>query len=273
MLYRSNKLMYDRATETLWRQFRGEPVVGPLAHSGARLKILPSVLTDWQTWLADHPDTTVISNQTGVYPPEFYRPESDSRSIYSSYRADPATMFPVPTQNDALPLKQRIFGLTFGNQARAYPHTTLSRTPTLNDTIGPQNLVIITLNNNTPRAYNRANLKFHLPNQPTPQNETPSSQASPQDEPSSNEARPQDEPSSNEANLQDKAASSEARLQNEPPLSEARLQDETGQQWQISETALINTANPSQRLDRLPSRDAYWFGWFAFYPHTEIYTP
>ena len=30
MLYRSNKLMYDRATETLWHQFRGEPVVGPL---------------------------------------------------------------------------------------------------------------------------------------------------------------------------------------------------------------------------------------------------
>ena len=231
MLYRSNKLMYDRATETLWRQFRGEPVVGPLAHSGIRLKILPSVLTDWQTWLADHPDTTVISNQTGVYPPEFYRPESDPRSIYSSYRADPATMFPVPTQNDALPLKQRIFGLTFGNQARAYPHATLSQTPTLNDTIGPQNLVIITLNNNTPRAYNRANLKFH----PT---------------------------------LQD-----EARIQDQTPINETRLQDQTGQQWQISETALINTANPSQRLDRLPSRDAYWFGWFAFYPHTEIYTP
>ena len=74
MLYRSNKLMYDRATETLWHQFRGEPVVGPLAGSGIRLRVLPSVLTTWVEWLAEHPDTTVISNDTGVYPAGFYRP-------------------------------------------------------------------------------------------------------------------------------------------------------------------------------------------------------
>ncbi len=27
-LYRSNKLMFDRKTETLWHQFRGVPTVG-----------------------------------------------------------------------------------------------------------------------------------------------------------------------------------------------------------------------------------------------------
>ncbi|MEL6267404.1 MAG: DUF3179 domain-containing (seleno)protein, partial [Pseudomonadota bacterium] len=40
-LYRSNKLMFDRQTHTLWNQFNGEPVVGPLAGSGIRLKRRP----------------------------------------------------------------------------------------------------------------------------------------------------------------------------------------------------------------------------------------
>ena len=29
LLYLSNKLMFDRDTNSLWRQFTGEPVVGP----------------------------------------------------------------------------------------------------------------------------------------------------------------------------------------------------------------------------------------------------
>src|SRR6266851_4811865 len=33
-LYRSNKLMYDRATQSLWSTLEGEPVVGPLLGKG-----------------------------------------------------------------------------------------------------------------------------------------------------------------------------------------------------------------------------------------------
>lgn len=44
-LYQSNKLMFDRGTNTLWRQLTGEPVVGELAGSGLRLEMLPLVLT------------------------------------------------------------------------------------------------------------------------------------------------------------------------------------------------------------------------------------
>ena len=135
MLYRSNKLMYDRATETLWHQFRGEPVVGPLAGSGIRLRVLPSVLTTWVEWLAEHPDTTVISNDTGVYPADFYRPEEHTRSIYYSYRTDPGTMFPVAGIDDRLDIKAQVFGLTFDGEARAYLRSDLAQTPVLNDTV------------------------------------------------------------------------------------------------------------------------------------------
>jgi hypothetical protein len=52
-----------------------------------------------------------------------------------------------------------------------------------------------------------------------------------------------------------------------------RLVDESGVTWRTEENALINTKDSTQILDRLPSRDALWFGWFAFYPHTELHTP
>lgn len=217
MLYRSNKLMYDRATETLWHQFRGEPVVGPLAGSGIRLEILPNVLTTWADWLTRHPDTTVISNDTGIYPAESYRPESDRRSIYYSYRADPGTMFPVPVTDAVLPVKAPVFGLAFGAAARAYPRDALALTPALNDTVGGQAVVIIAGAHGAARAYNRGGLEF----QPIP----------------------------------------------------GGLRDDHGQQWRITEAALVNATDPARRLERLPSRDAYWFGWFAFYPHTEVYAP
>ena len=68
--------MYDRTTNTLWRQFVGEPAVGALAGSGIKLEVLPVVLTTWGDWLTAHPDTTVVDINTG-FPPERYRPEGN----------------------------------------------------------------------------------------------------------------------------------------------------------------------------------------------------
>ena len=75
-LYQSNKLMYDRKTNSLWHQFRGEPVIGELAHSGITLEVIPVALTTWEDWVSSHPDTTVLDLETGVYPAQAYLPES-----------------------------------------------------------------------------------------------------------------------------------------------------------------------------------------------------
>ena len=42
-LYRSNKLMYDQQTHSLWNQFTGRPVVGPLTGSRIELEMLPEI--------------------------------------------------------------------------------------------------------------------------------------------------------------------------------------------------------------------------------------
>src|SRR5262249_49792247 len=60
LLVRSNKLMLDRQTRTLWSNLTGEPVLGPLAASGFRLQILPLTVTTWGEWRSRHPATTVL---------------------------------------------------------------------------------------------------------------------------------------------------------------------------------------------------------------------
>ena len=56
-LYRSNKLMYDQATQSLWSTMRGIPVVGPLAGKGIVLDRGSVVTTTWGEWRRRHPDT------------------------------------------------------------------------------------------------------------------------------------------------------------------------------------------------------------------------
>ena len=49
-LFRSNKLMYDQETNSLWNQFTGRPVVGPLTGSGIELAVRPVAITTWKRW-------------------------------------------------------------------------------------------------------------------------------------------------------------------------------------------------------------------------------
>jgi hypothetical protein len=143
LLYRSNKLMYDRTTQSLWSSLLGEPVIGPLADSGIKLAFFPVVLTTWEEWLLDHPDTTVVSNNTGVYPASFYTPESNPNSIYYGYRTDPNTMFGVWERDTSLATKAEVLGLTRGNSHKAYPIALLKRERIVNDSLGGVPIVII----------------------------------------------------------------------------------------------------------------------------------
>jgi len=55
------------------------------------------------------------------------------------------------------------------------------------------------------------------------------------------------------------------------PAVELLVKDELGQTWRADEDALVNLSNPTERLDRLPGRLAYWFAWYSFYPDLELY--
>ena len=49
--------MLDLETESLWSHLLGEAMEGPL--KGTELDLIPSVLTDWESWTSQHPETSV----------------------------------------------------------------------------------------------------------------------------------------------------------------------------------------------------------------------
>ncbi len=63
-LWRGALVMYDRRTRSLWSQQASRAIAGPLA--GQDLEILESTVTDWRSWRASHPATTVIVRSSGA---------------------------------------------------------------------------------------------------------------------------------------------------------------------------------------------------------------
>ncbi|WP_299041319.1 DUF3179 domain-containing (seleno)protein [uncultured Tateyamaria sp.] len=60
LLIRSNKVMYDRVTYSVFDTFLGHAVTGPLAEKGVKLEQATVITTDWGTWKEQYPDTTVL---------------------------------------------------------------------------------------------------------------------------------------------------------------------------------------------------------------------
>ena len=60
LLIRSNKVMYDVNTFSVFDTFLGKAVTGPLRDRGVQLKQASVVTTDWGTWKRTHPKTTVL---------------------------------------------------------------------------------------------------------------------------------------------------------------------------------------------------------------------
>lgn len=136
-LFRSNKLMYDRQTQTLWNQLTGEPVLGELVETDIELTILPIVLTTWAAWQEQHPDTVVVDQDTGVFR------DYTLGAAYGDYFAADITMFPVWQRSDARDTKEFVFALNLNNTPKAYPVERLTEEQVVNDTLGGQSIVLV----------------------------------------------------------------------------------------------------------------------------------
>jgi hypothetical protein len=118
LLYRSDLLMFDRESESLWSQIGAEAVTG--RRRGERLTLLRSTLMRWAAWRSRHPDTTVLSRETG------HRRNYD-RSPYAGYATSEDLLFPVPSDRRYHP-KMPTLGLRVaGGPARGYPAAELVR--------------------------------------------------------------------------------------------------------------------------------------------------
>ena len=115
LLYESNKLMFDAGTKSLWSSISGTPVVGPLVGSGLSLTALPVVTTNWGEWRRRHPDTTVLSLDTG------YSRDYSEGAAYRAYFSTDALMFDVSKHDARLPNKAQVLVLRLANAADGTP--------------------------------------------------------------------------------------------------------------------------------------------------------
>ena len=163
MLYRSNKVMYDRLTNSLWNQLTSDPVIGPLWDSGIKLDFFPVILTRWEEWLELHPDTTVLDQETGLYPAEFYAPEEDPQAIYYDYFNAPETMFPVPYRNDRLETKDVVLGVQLNDSNKVYSSAALREGRIVNDVVGGEEILVLgSAASQGARAHYRGGRSFKL---------------------------------------------------------------------------------------------------------------
>jgi len=126
MLYKSNILMYDYTTESLWSQALQKAVTGP--ETNTQLKVIPSNLTTWSKWKKEHPDTEVLSTDTGYK--RDYR-----KDPYENYYKQKKGLFSFFTPGPGEEEKQLVAGVEINGKTKAYPINKL-RQNRITDTLG-----------------------------------------------------------------------------------------------------------------------------------------
>ncbi|WP_420862393.1 DUF3179 domain-containing (seleno)protein [Algirhabdus cladophorae] len=105
LLIRSNKVMYDITTHSVFDTFLGHAVTGPLADRGLKLQQATVITTDWGTWKEDHPDTTVLIEDLAMGRNFDFRNGRDANG----------PIFPVGDVDPRLPVQEDIIGIVMAD--------------------------------------------------------------------------------------------------------------------------------------------------------------
>ena len=215
LLYRSNKLFFDEATMSLWSTLEGRPVIGQLAGSDLSLRLRSSVTTTWGEWRRRHPETKVLSIDTG------YERNYGEGVAYSDYFATDALMFDVPRLDGRLKNKDEVLVMRVdsgrGERIPAAIAVELLRANQVYPfEIAGRKFVAITSAGGANRVYASGGVGFG------------------------------------------------------PQPDSRSIVDETGRGWRMEEDALIAEDDSGLELSRFTANRAFWFGWYAQFPDTEL---
>ena len=101
LLSRSNKVMYDLVTDSVFNTFTGRALSGPLQDADLVLEPLTVVVTSWGEWRQEHPDTRIVAEDGGIgrnYPDDPLGDRDADGPIFPIGQADPR----LPTQAPVL---------------------------------------------------------------------------------------------------------------------------------------------------------------------------
>ncbi len=101
LLIRSNKVMYDLTSYSVFDTFRGNAVTGPLAEKGLVLEQAGVVTTEWGSWKAAHPETTVLAERYTLGRDPDFRNTRDADG----------PIFPIGDVDPRLPVHEDVVGI------------------------------------------------------------------------------------------------------------------------------------------------------------------
>ena len=136
MLVNSNVLFYDRTDDSLWSQVGLTAISGP--NAGSSLVHLPWEITTALQWREAHPDSTVMTFNTG-----YNRPYNENP--YTSYfDYDDQLRFPISREDDRLRIRAPVVGVKLGDALRAYPIAAVRAAPggLVRDSLAGERVVI-----------------------------------------------------------------------------------------------------------------------------------
>jgi hypothetical protein len=135
LLYNSDMLLYDRDSESLWSQIRMQAISGKF--KGSRLEPIALLHTSWSDWRQRHPQSEVLSEETGYS--RDYR-----RSPYGDYETSRSIFFPVAFTAKGYHPKERVLGVILAGISKAYPFSELAKTSgKINDRVAGQAIQIL----------------------------------------------------------------------------------------------------------------------------------
>jgi hypothetical protein len=145
-LYNSNLVMYDRLTDSYWSQALGLAITGEL--TGQELKIIPFDVISWGDWISLHPETLVLTTETG-------HSRAYGVDPYGDYYTDPRIIFPVDNKDDRMHPKEIILGFREGETYKAYKQSDVESKKIVNDKINEATVVLFSMYHGNARAFDR----------------------------------------------------------------------------------------------------------------------
>ena len=140
-LVNSNLVMYDRITGSEVPQMLGVAIDGPLAGRG--LDELRVVWTTWEAWKARHPETRVLSRETGHVRNYRRDPYGSYAPLRGYYRPQSRRLFPVMAENRRLPPKTSVLGFRTRQGAAAVTREALRREAVIELALGDSHYTVI----------------------------------------------------------------------------------------------------------------------------------
>ena len=103
LLTRSNKVMYDLNTFSVFDTFTGIAVSGPLREQGIALEETSVVTSTWGDWKVAHPNTTIVAQDGGI----------NRRYALDPLRGrdDDGPIFPIGDVDDRLSIQEKVLGV------------------------------------------------------------------------------------------------------------------------------------------------------------------